>query len=246
LRAGGREIRYDEGYFFADYRAQYGRTYLEDFGHIQELGRERLERIRRVRPAPGSLLDVGCAYGPFLAAAQSRGYDAFGLDVAGEAVAFVRDSLGLPVVKIAFQDFDAEHAFHRRHFDIITMWYVIEHFEALDQILARVSALLPVGGVFAFSTPNGRGISGRMNLRSFLENSPPDHYVVFTPRSARRVLRRYGLRVRSVRITGHHPERFPGMLGRPRFAKVAGTLSRFFGLGDTFEVYAEKGREALR
>jgi len=246
LRVGGEDVRYDEGYFFADYRAQYGRTYLEDFHHIRELGEERVQRIRLVRPGDGGLLDVGCAYGPFLSAARDHGYDVYGLDVAGEAVAYVRDNLGVPAVTAPFQELDSPAAFGRQRFDVVTMWFVIEHFEALDAVLSRVSRLLPVGGVFALSTPNGSGVSARKNIRSFLENSPADHYTVLTPRSARRVLRRYGLRVRSVRITGHHPERFPGALGRPRMARFTGALSRFLGLGDTFEVYAVKAREASR
>lgn len=246
LRAGGEDVRYDEGYFFADYRAQYGRTYLEDFAHIRDLGQERLQLIRRSGAAGGALLDVGCAYGPFMAAARDSGYHVYGLDVAADAVSYVRETLGLPAARVAFQELDAPAAFHRPRFDVVTMWFVIEHFEALDTVLARVSSLLPVGGIFAFSTPNGRGISARKNLRTFLEHSPGDHYAVFTPRSARRVLRRYGMRVRLVRITGHHPERFPGALGRPSAGKLAGALSRFFGLGDTFEVYAVKAREALR
>jgi len=98
--------------------------------------------------------------------------------------------------------------------------------------------------VLAFSTPSAAGISGRRSLRRFLEQSPEDHLTVWTPRSARRVLRRHGFRVRRIRVTGHHPERFPvpGAGAGGATAAVVKHLSRLLGLGDTFEVYATKER----
>jgi hypothetical protein len=95
--------------------------------------------------------------------------------------------------------------------------------------------------VFAFSTPNAAGISGRRNLGEFLERSPGDHVTVWTPRIARRVLARYGFEVKRIRVTGHHPERFPaagGISPDGVLARVLRAASRILGLGDTFEVYA--------
>jgi SAM-dependent methyltransferase len=126
---------------------------------------------------------------------------------------------------------------------VVTMWYVIEHLPDLTDALSVVSDLLEPGGVFAFSTPNATGVSARRSLRDFLRNSPPDHFTVWSPRTARRVLARYGFEVTGVRVTGHHPERFPGATrlrdGGPG-RRVLLALSRVLGLGDTFEVYAVK------
>lgn len=234
------DTEYDGEYFFADYRAQYGKTYLEDYDHIKELGRARLSRIRSLVPAPASLLDVGCAYGPFLDAAGDSGYAVFGTDISKDAVAYVRDKLGVPAEVAAFPDLDAKRLSGNSTFDVLTMWYVIEHFENLDAVLRTVSDLVAPSGVFAFATPNVRGISGRRSVLEFLRKSPGDHVTVWSPASARRVLRRYGFRVKKVRITGHHPERFPGVPGNRRSVRsyAASLLSRTFGLGDTFEVYA--------
>jgi hypothetical protein len=46
-----------------------------------------------------------------------------------------------------------------------------------------------------------------------------------------------------IRVTGHHPERFPGIVGRlGRSGRLGRTVvlaaSRLAGLGDTFEAYA--------
>lgn len=240
-------MNYEHDYFFSEYAAQYGRTYLDDFEHIRTLAVPRIEIIRRRAPT-GALLDVGCAFGPFLAESTAAGYDAHGLDVSREAVAHVRSSLRLPAVVGDFSSFSLprlREALGHSRFDVVTMWYVIEHFEDLRAVLRNVNRLLPVGGVFAFATPNASGISGRRSLRHFLEAGPIDHYSVWDPKSAKSVLRRFGFSVYAMRSTGHHPERFGHRFARPRTVpfRAAGFASRAFGLGDTFEVYCEKRGE---
>ena len=59
------------------------------------------------------------------------------------------------------------------------------------------------------------------------------------------MLKKYGFRVEKIVSTGHHPERFPNVIKEKikpnsiRYALYAAS-SRFFGLGDTFEVYCRK------
>jgi len=245
-------ISYDEQYFFAEYRAQYGRTYLEDFEHIAGMGRRRLEiieRLRRVRGATGSgataelrILDVGCAYGPFLSAVAGAGHAPYGMDVSAEAVAYIREQLGLPAMEGAAGSVRPDEHFSLPYFDVVTMWYVIEHLNALDEVFPWVADLLPPGGVLALSTPSLSGVSGRRDLRGFLEHSPRDHRTVWSPRIARRVLSRFGFTVRRIRSTGHHPERHRLGEALPLLRPLLLLWSRLFRLGDTFEVYAVKRR----
>src|SRR4051794_5992555 len=50
-------------------------NYMGDRARHEQLARERLRRIERLRPERGRILDVGCAAGFFLHVAQSRGWD---------------------------------------------------------------------------------------------------------------------------------------------------------------------------
>jgi 2-polyprenyl-3-methyl-5-hydroxy-6-metoxy-1,4-benzoquinol methylase len=241
----GRRKKYTSGYFSSEYRAQYGRTYLEDFEFIREASRPRLRIIRRLLgpAAAGTVVDVGCAYGPFLAAASDEGLSGFGLDVSPGAVAYVKKSLGQPAVCAPFESVQRSRL--PRKISAVTLWYVIEHFPNTREVLARASALLPPGGVFAFSTPNGRGISSRKDLQAFLRASPGDHFTILSPRGLKGILAEHGLRLRQIRVTGHHPERFPGALGSaarkwPLAARILRAVSVLLGLGDTFEAYAVK------
>jgi 2-polyprenyl-3-methyl-5-hydroxy-6-metoxy-1,4-benzoquinol methylase len=236
---------YEKTYFFEEYKNQYGKTYLDDFASIKKMGKQRIARIRRILGdgASGTVVDIGCAYGPFLDALRETGFKPFGVDVSPDAVKYVQ-GLGIPAAVGAFQTIERS-LLPEAPITGVSFWYVVEHFQDLDLCLRKASALLEPGGVLAFSTPNGRGISARKDLLEFLERSPTDHFVILSPRGLARILRRYGLELKAVRVTGHHPERFPGTLGR-----IAGksrvmkslllSVSRLFRLGDTFEAYALK------
>ncbi len=248
---------YGESYFFEEYRSQYGKTYLEDFDAIKARGLARMRQISRVRrlasvgrslpakdasPVP-AVFDVGCAYGPFLAAARDCGWNPSGTDVCQEAVSHVRDVLGIPAVHSFFPSLHEADVPPPGTFDAVTLWFVIEHIDRLAPVFERIRALLRPDGILAFSTPSAVGISATRNRASFFKNGPLDHYTIWNPRTVRKQLSSHGFIVRRIVSTGHHPERFP-LASRIRPGsfvwKALELASRFFSLGDTFEVYASK------
>jgi SAM-dependent methyltransferase len=239
-------VEYETDYFFGLYKQQYGKTYLEDFPNLVRVGKKRLALIQGLLGGgTGRLLDIGCAYGPFLSAAQQEGFESLGVDPAAEGIRYVRETLGIEAHTGFFPDPSLPALREGERFKAITLWYVIEHFENLRPVLAEINRLLETGGVLAFSTPSFSGISAKKSMTAFLENSPQDHYTIWSPALCGRLLARYGFRVKKIRITGHHPERFP-LGGRLREGCLLWRLfllaSRLFRLGDTFECYAVKTR----
>jgi len=251
LYCGSEHVRYTKSYFFDNYKRQYGRTYLEDFAFIQELGRERLREILKIlkNNKQAKLLDIGCAYGPFLKAAALQGLDARGVDISAEAVRYVRKQLGIQCQTMDFEHIQARFmADNKKSCDVVSMWFVIEHVRNLHNILAVINSLLKEGGVFAFSTPSAKGISARKNRSRFLYNSPSDHFTVWTPQYVKKQLKLFGFTIKKIKITGHHVERFLPSKGLwlrflKIFASVILVLSKLLCLGDTFEVYAVKESE---
>lgn len=260
-----KETEYTKEYFSEEYKKQYGKTYLEDFSSIKKNGIRRIFEINsalsvkeKTKPA---ILDIGCAYGPFLSAADDDGWMPFGLDVSEDAVSYVQNTLLFPAAKASFPDFDSEKEFGISKFDAVSMWFVIEHFKDLKSVLEKVSQILKKGGVFAFSTPSAEGVSAKMNTEEFFEKSPKDHYSLWEPSTAGRILKRFGFKVVKIVSTGHHPERFPvseknaekngnrklkengsknSSSDENAGMKLLGFYSRMFRLGDTFEVYCRK------
>jgi SAM-dependent methyltransferase len=239
-------MAYETDYFFDSYKKQYGKTYLEDFPNLAAAGRNRIALVRRLlKGGTGRLLDIGCAYGPFLSAARQEGFDPLGIDPGADAVRHVREKLGMEALVGFFPDLSPPVPPDGKGFAAITLWYVIEHFVDLRPALKEINRLLTIKGALAFSTPSFSGISGRKSMTAFLEKSPQDHFTVWSPALCGRLLARYGFRVKKIRITGHHPERFPlgSRLRRGGLLwKLLLLVSRLFSLGDTFECYAIKER----
>ncbi|UTC58314.1 methyltransferase domain-containing protein [Treponema sp. OMZ 305] len=269
---------YSEQYFFEEYQAQYGKTYLEDFESIKRQGLRRMSIINAIyakvfnggkeeslfeglHHGTKRILDVGCAYGPFLAAAKESGWNPVGTDISAEAVHYVCKMLQLPACQAPFPvlparfPFTVEKTFTEQHnqslsiplesggFSAVTMWFVIEHFQDLNSVLQKVSDLLIGGGIFAFSTPALSGVTGRWNRRLFFAQSPTDHYTIWDRRQAKKQLERYGFTVKKIVSIGHHPERFPhaAKIKKGGFRwNILMLVSKLFKLGDSMELYAVK------
>jgi len=253
---------YNTSYFFDDYKAQYGKTYLEDYQNIKSQCVRRMSiidsifwskfhkssKIRRNSTITPSVLDIGCAMGPFIDAAADSGWQVYGTDISSDAVEYVQNTLHYPAVCASFPDFDPISEFGIKMFNAISMWFVIEHFKDLDSVFNSVSKMLKLGGIFAFSTPSASGVSGKYSPESFFNSSPSDHYTLWEPKKTDEILKKYGFKVVKKIYTGHHPERFPCAKkksfspGSLRYSFLNG-FSKVMGLGDTFEVYCIKTGE---
>ena len=242
-------VKYEKSYFDAEYKKQYGRTYLDDFEEIKKQCLRRIENIKSVsRNYDGTvpaILDIGCAYGPFLSAASDAGWKPYGSDISKAATDYVREELGFNAVQASFADFDPLEKFGIKNFDAVTMWYVIEHIRDLNHVLTAVNRLLRKGGTFSFSTPSGSGVSARMNEKVFFEQSPKDHYSIWEIENTKNILKRFGFHVKKIVSTGHHPERIPfiknnGIKSDSFIFKCGRLYSRMFKAGDTYEVYCVK------
>jgi 2-polyprenyl-3-methyl-5-hydroxy-6-metoxy-1,4-benzoquinol methylase/spore coat polysaccharide biosynthesis predicted glycosyltransferase SpsG len=248
LRINPPAIQYTEDYFFSDYKKQYGKTYLEDFPQLAEMAKSRLSHIKKILKKEKNdktfrLLDIGCAFGPFLQAAKDEGFDVCGIDPSEDAVKYVTDKLKISAQQGFFPDIDLPSDILKDGFDVISLWYVIEHFKDVQSALKKISAWLKPGGILAFSTPSGMGISARRNRKDFLDKSPADHWTIWNPLKIKKILQPNRLTIQKIVITGHHPERFPFVHKRKGFLyNVVHCLSRRFGLGDTFEAYAKKSK----
>ena len=266
--------KYTKSYFFDEYKAQYGKTYLEDFDSIRRQGLRRMEIIDKlyidifykkrrynIFDNEKKLLDVGCAYGPFISAAKYSLWYAVGTDVSEAAVQYVKETLKLPAFVSAFPalppsfEFLYEKKISGSGYDTIsvpltngtfaavTMWFVIEHFQDLDSVLKKINALLMPGGIFAFSTPNFAGITGSSFPQKFFAQSPSDHYSIWDARTVKRQLEKYGFKVLKILSVGHHPERFKLFFPLKKNGilwHIVLAVSKFFKLGDSMEVYAMK------
>jgi spore coat polysaccharide biosynthesis predicted glycosyltransferase SpsG/SAM-dependent methyltransferase len=260
---------YDKGdYFLSEYEAQYGKSYIDDRPNISRMARTRLDIIesllyrngrqkrkhgrkptsqparklsRRLAPGPkGRLLDVGCALGFFLDVARTRGWETGGVEVSPFAANWARDNLDLSVLGGSFLD----AAIEDESLDVITFFFVAEHFKDVEKVIERAYAALKRGGFIVCALPNVRGISARIAMKRFVTNHPRDHYYDTCPRNLVRFMKDHGFHKRRIHVTGIHPERLYDRLGigagYSLLNAVYGAVARIFRLGDTFEYYGSK------
>lgn len=241
-----KDKEYSKQYFFDDYKKQYGKTYKEDFESIKKNCLKRAANIKKISSRNNkNVLDIGCAYGPFLKAAEETGFIPYGTDISDDAIYYVKNELRFPSCVSAFPKINVTKEFGISEFDVVTMWYVIEHFKNLGEVLTKVNSLTKKNGIFAFSTPSAQGVSGKRNKYNFYTQSPSDHFSVWEPSKANIVLKKYGFKIKKIVSTGHHPERFPyikkhNCKKNGLIWKWCNLISHIFKLGDTVEIYCKK------
>lgn len=104
------------------------------------------------------LLDIGCGEGFFLFSASKFGYATKGVELSEDAAAYARKEFGLDVETKPFE----EVRFPENHFDVITLWQVLEHMLYPLMVLEEVHRILKPGGMLVITTPNIEGIPARI------------------------------------------------------------------------------------
>jgi 2-polyprenyl-3-methyl-5-hydroxy-6-metoxy-1,4-benzoquinol methylase len=117
-------------------------------------------QVRLIQKYAGgtNLLDIGCAQGFFLFSASKAGYTTKGIEISQDAVAYAIKEFGLDVEAKPFE----ELRFPENHFDVVTLWQVLEHVPYPLMMLKEVHRILKPGGLVVASTPNIGGIPAKI------------------------------------------------------------------------------------
>lgn len=144
----------------------------------------------RVSPG-GTLLDVGCGTGDFVAAAIGAGYRASGIDTDAKALEAGRRHHGeIPLTCIAGEAFLGAG---EGSYDVITFFEVLEHLADPSRFLEEVRDRLVPGGAIALSVPNNDSPLAHLYRRlTRLIDAPPHHLTRWTKEALRTILGRAG------------------------------------------------------
>jgi 2-polyprenyl-3-methyl-5-hydroxy-6-metoxy-1,4-benzoquinol methylase len=110
-----------------------------------------LDLLTETVQPPVQLLDVGCGTGHFLGlASRVEGWEVTGVELSDYAAEEAAKRVGCPV---HVGTLDAV-AFPPETFDVITLWYVLEHVSHPKALLAEVNRVLRPDGVVLIAVPN--------------------------------------------------------------------------------------------
>jgi SAM-dependent methyltransferase len=137
----------------------------------------------------GTLLDVGCGDGSFIARAQTRGFQVTGIDFDSNALAVAEAKFGLKSLfcgRLA----DFKNAFPHRKFDVITFFGVLEHLDDPSQLLSDAKQMLNPAGHIVFTVP----FRDRRPNFAFKEwwDQPPFHLTRWSELAVRNILSHNG------------------------------------------------------
>jgi SAM-dependent methyltransferase len=180
-------------------RELYGDAYFEDYGmegaydeHAEQRRQEahvRARWLRGVAPTGGRLLEVGCASGWFLAEARAIGYDAVGIEPAGEMAAAARERSGAEVHTAMLED----AALAPGSFDVAGAFHVLEHLAAPRDALSAVRSALRPGGRLLLELPNIASLRAAREGEDWYGMEPAHHVAHYSPRALDALLRAAGL-----------------------------------------------------
>jgi len=124
--------------------------------------KSQVELIKRYKKGT-TLLDVGCGEGFFLFNASKAGYTTKGIELSQDAAAYAKREFSLDIEAGAFGDVQ----FPGNHFEVVTLWQVLEHIPHPLEILKEAHRILKPGGLIAASTPDIEGIPSMMLRRKW-------------------------------------------------------------------------------
>jgi len=138
-------------------RKYYEKGYYEGFGDrnasIHEarrsLYRHFLSQCASYRRT-GRILDIGSGYGDFLRMAQDEGWEVWGIEPSREASESTQKALGSQVANGTIESVD----FPENHFDVITLWNVIDCLPDPVGALRKIREWLSPEGLVFIRTPN--------------------------------------------------------------------------------------------
>lgn len=156
-------------------------------------GKRRMA-AKSVAGRTGRVLDYGCGTGAFLAAMRDAGWEALGLEpdpVARE------NAMRLHGLRVSSPEALAE--LPDGHFDVITLWHVLEHVHDLHDTLSHLARVLSPRGCVFIAVPNHLSFDARHYGSDWAAWDVPRHLWHFTPMALQGLLDRHGLKVKGRR-----------------------------------------------
>lgn len=140
---------------------------------------------------PGKILDVGCGRGWMLSILHDQGWDAYGTELSLNSSTFARDKLHLKVLTKKVEDC----AFPSGHFDVVTLWHVMEHLPEPIMTLNEVNRILKDNGLLIVEVPNFGGFQAWLFNNKWLHLDSPRHLFHFSAQGLKKNLEDAGFTV---------------------------------------------------
>jgi len=200
------------------------------YPYMEELNDGIVREFRRLLPATGAALDVGCGRGQLGEALRALGWRVWGVETSDEA-SLAAEKLLDGIVRADLNDHDrVRRSLADERFDAVVFSDVLEHVYDPRTVLERYLELVRPGGRVFVSVPNAvvwtnrfRWLAGRVRYEDtgIMDRT---HIRFFTFETARELVASAGCRVDHVSSTPYLARAVlpavKGLIGRPSGADV--------------------------
>lgn len=131
----------------------------------------------------GTLLDVGCGTGAFAANMQKAGWQVTALEPDEGARRIALEAFGVHA-----QDTEGFYRLPEGHYDVITLWHVLEHMHDLSAVVAQLRRLLKPNGTLFIAVPNYTSYDAVAFEACWAAYDVPRHLYHFSPGAMRTLL----------------------------------------------------------
>jgi SAM-dependent methyltransferase len=155
----------------------------------------------RTKTSRGRLLDIGCGYGFFLQEMKCRGWRVEGIEISEVGRQYARDRWDIHVYSQTLENLSLPGNF----FDVVTLFYVIEHVNDPLDLLKEVKRILKPGGLILLRWPHSTPIVrilGPLSKKLDLYHTPY-HLYDFSPRTMEKMLTFCGFKEIETMIVGY-------------------------------------------
>ena len=155
--------------------------------------KRKLKLINEESSDNKQLLDIGCGTGDFLEVAKNDGWSVTGV----EPNQMARDIANSKTDQ-AVSDVTELDQLKSGHFDVITLWHVLEHLHDLDDHIQRFNRLLKPSGTLIVAVPNFKSFDASYYKSHWAAYDAPRHLWHFSKKSIDRLFVKVNFKIARV------------------------------------------------
>ncbi|MEW4563488.1 methyltransferase domain-containing protein [Bremerella sp. JC770] len=153
-----------EDFYRSTYRRFYKSATKPKWKHTARnayIAGQRVDMIKSLAPKGAAVLDIGTGSGELLYVGRSHGLEMQGVEVDQAYAQFGRKSYGVKIINAPLR----KAVLPDNHFDMVTLFHVLEHLPDPRMALSKVAATLKPGGHVLIEVPNVESLDTRFRQK---------------------------------------------------------------------------------
>ncbi|MFN6945958.1 MAG: class I SAM-dependent methyltransferase [Cytophagaceae bacterium] len=154
--------------------------------------KKKVALINSLHKGKGSILDMGCGTGYFLAACKNDGWKVEGMEPDDNARKMASEITNTRINK-------SLDVVPNGPYDIITLWHVLEHIHKLNETLETLYSKLSAKGKLIIAVPNCSSYDAAKYDEKWAAYDVPRHLYHFTPETIKPLLKKHHFNIIDVK-----------------------------------------------